>query len=105
MFKIFGSEMCPDCVACKLNFDVNNVEYEFIDINESLHNLSEFLKHRDVDPVFDHCKEINDIGLPALMRKDGSIFLDWEGYLKDLGIEPVYPDNSKTSCSIDGKGC
>ncbi len=105
MFKIYGSEMCPDCVACKMNFDTNNVEYEFIDINENLHNLSEFLKHRDVNPVFNRCKEINDIGLPALMREDGSLFLDWEGYLKECGVEVVYPDNNKTACSIDGKGC
>ena len=73
--------MCPDCRECKVNFDANNVCYEFIDINENLRNLKDFLSLRDSLPVFDHCKEINDIGLPAIVREDGSMFLDEEGYL------------------------
>ncbi len=105
MFKIYGSPMCPDCVACKENFDRYGVAYEFIDINASLRSLKEFLKHRDTNPVFDHCKEINDIGLPALMREDGSIFLDWEGYLREQGKDVIYPQASGEACSIDGKGC
>ena len=61
MLKIYGSEMCPDCVACKKNFDFYHIEYEFIDINKTLKNLKIFLKLRDTLPVFDHCKEIGDI--------------------------------------------
>ena len=47
MLKIYGSEMCPDCVACKKNFDFYHIEYEFIDINKTLKNLKIFLKQRD----------------------------------------------------------
>ena len=103
MLTVYGSPMCPDCRECKTNFDANKVEYEFIDINESLGNLSAFLKLRDSLPVFDHCKEINDIGIPALVREDGSVFLDWEGYLKEQGLPVVYKEGA--ACSIDGKGC
>ena len=78
MLKIYGSEMCPDCVACKKNFDFYHIEYEFIDINKTLRNLKDFLKLRDALPVFDHCKEIGDIGLPALVKEDGTVFLSWE---------------------------
>ncbi len=108
MFKIYGSPMCPDCRECKANFDVNNVPYEFIDINENLHNLKVFLMMRDSDPVFDHCREINDIGLPALVREDGTVFLDWETWMKENGMEVKsyeVPEPSHIACSLDRKGC
>ena len=106
MLRIYGSEMCPDCRECKKNFDANNIEYEFIDINLKLHDLADFLKLRDSLPVFDHCKEINDIGLPALIDEDGTVFLDWEGYLNKLGLPITYTElNQGAACSLDRKGC
>ena len=106
MLKIYGSEMCPDCINCKHNLDKYNIEYEFIDINKSLRDLSIFLQMRDSNPVFDHCKEINDIGLPALVKEDGEVFLNWEGYLKELGYEIDDIMNGQ-ACNINGdrKGC
>ena len=104
MFKIYGSEMCPDCIACKKNFDLYNVEYQFIDINKSLRDLKVFLDMRDHNPIFDRLKAIGDIGLPAIVSEDGTVFTDWETYLKENGHNPVYEDNGP-SCSITGKGC
>lgn len=104
MFKIYGSEMCPDCINCKASFDKYDIEYEFIDINKSLRNLKVFLDMRDKNPVFDHCKEIGDIGLPALVKEDGKVFLSWEKMLIEKGLEPL-DVCSKPSCSITGKGC
>ena len=60
MLKVYGSTMCPDCRACKANFEANGIEFEFIDINENLHNLAEFLKLRDSEPVFDKWKKVGD---------------------------------------------
>lgn len=104
MLKIYGSEMCSDCRECKKNFDLYGVEYQFIDINESLKNLKIFLDMRDHEPVFDRLKAIGDIGLPAIVREDGEVFTDWESYLKEKGHEPVYEDTA-ASCSLDRKGC
>ncbi len=104
MFKIYGSKICPDCRECKANFDANGVAYTFIDINENLGNLADFLELRDTLPVFDHCKEIGDIGLPALVREDGSVFLDWEGFLREQEMPIVYKEGGQ-ACSIDRKGC
>ena len=104
MLKIYGSPMCPDCRECKENFDANGIEYIMIDINESLRNLKEFLALRDSLSVFDHCKEIGDIGLPALVKEDGTVILDWERYLSDNGLPIVYKE-SGPACSLDGKGC
>lgn len=107
MFKIYGSEMCPDCVACKKNFDHYKVGYEFIDITKNLKNLHDFLVLRDTLPVFAHCKEAHDIGLPALVKEDGSVFLSWEKYLEENGNKVIdFSSSASTcSCSADHKGC
>ena len=34
MLKVYGSEMCPDCIDCKFNLDRNNIEYENKDITK-----------------------------------------------------------------------
>ena len=105
MILLYGSEMCPDCVNCKLNFDKFNVEYKFIDINESLRNLKDFLYYRDnYKDIFDRLIKIGDIGIPCLV--DGkNVFTDWEKYLNKLGYNDlVYESNLKT-CSLNGKGC
>ena len=104
MLKIYGNPMCPDYRECKENFDANGVKYTMIDINESLRNLKEFLALRDSLSVFDHCKEIGDIGLPALVKEDGTVILDWERYLSDNGLPIVYKE-SGPACTLDGKGC
>ena len=103
--KIYGSEMCPDCVACKKNFDYYGIPYEFIDINLSLRDLKQFLIYRDQNPIFNHCKEINDIGLPALVMDDGTITLDWEGLLKEKGLTILEKEETVEACSLDRKGC
>ena len=54
--------------------------------------------------VFNHCKEIHDIGLPALVLDNGDITLDWEGYLLKEGKEIIFKLEGN-SCSLDGKGC
>ncbi len=104
MLKVYGSSMCPDCRACKANFEANHVEFEFYDINESLHNLAEFLKLRDSEPAFDKWKKVGDIGIPGIVGEDGAAFTDWEGYLAERGLPVVYADAGQ-SCSITGKGC
>lgn len=103
MLKIYGSELCPDCIACKNNFDYYRISYEFIDVMKSLKNLKEFLIYRDSNPIFDRLKEIHDIGLPAIVKENGEVFTDWESYLKEKGLSPLI--NEHKSCSITGKGC
>ena len=95
MLKIYGSELCPDCIACKNNFDHYGIPYEFLDVMKSLKNLKDFLLYRDTSPVFDHLKAIHDIGLPAIVKENGEVFTDWETYLKkdlphlQMSISPV----------------
>lgn len=104
MLKIYGSEMCPDCTQCKKNFDANGIEYEFLDVCKSLQNLRNFLILRDSQPVFDRLKKIHDIGLPGIVKEDGTVFTDWETYLKEQGY-PVTYEQTGAACSMDHKGC
>jgi len=81
MLKIYGSMLCPDCVQCREELDRAGVEYEYLDIGDSLKNLKEFLIIRDNSSLFDSVREAGSIGIPCIMEEDGTIALDWEKYL------------------------
>ncbi len=106
MIKVYGSYKCPYCMVLKENLDRNRVTYDFVDILESLGNLGAFLALRDSDPVFDHLKAVNDIGLPALVEENGRVWTDWETWLKENNYEIFIPESSlNQTCSLDRKGC
>ncbi len=104
MIKVYSSRMCPDCRDLKKNLDRCRIGYELIDINESLKALKEFLRLRDEDPAFAPAKKGGQIGIPALVREDGSLTLDWADYLRSQGFEPFYEETGP-ACSIDSKSC
>ncbi len=103
MLKVFGSTMCPDCEIAKKNLDYYRIDYEYLDINENLKNLKEFLKIRDSSLIFDDAKKNGSIGIPLLIDNN-EITLDWENYLKSKGFTPI-KEEKKAFCSLDGKGC
>ena len=77
MIKIYGSMLCPDCVKCREDLDRAGIAYEYLDFAESLLYLKEFLKIRETSPLFEDVKKNGSIGIPCLMKEDGSITLDW----------------------------
>lgn len=81
MLKIYGSMLCPDCVDCCADLDNTNLEYEFLDFSASLKNLKEFLAIRDREPAFDAAREHGSIGIPCIVKEDGSVTLDWAEFL------------------------
>lgn len=54
--------------------------------------------------MFDVCKELGSVGIPALVLADGSVTLDWESWMQAQGL-PIVCRESAQACSIDGKGC
>lgn len=106
MLKVYGSKNCPDCRNLKLNFLKYGIEFEEIEILDSLKNLKEFLHYRDNNKeVFERLIEIGDIGIPCIINGE-DVFTDWESYLYALGFKDlIYEDSFKASCSINGKGC
>ena len=106
MIKVYGSVKCPYCMVLKENLERNRVEFDFIEILESLGNLGAFLAIRDSEPVFDHLKAVKDIGVPALIDESGKVWTDWETWLTENGLRIFIPESSLSqSCSLDRKGC
>lgn len=81
MIKIYGSMLCPDCVQCRKDLDNGGIAYEYLDFSESLLYLKEFLKIRDEDPCFEAVKANGSIGIPCILREDGTVTLDWDTFL------------------------
>lgn len=81
MLTIYGSMLCKDCVQCREDLDRAGVEYEFLDFAAELKNLKEFLKLRDEHPQFNEARAEGYIGIPCILREDGSITLAWEEYM------------------------
>ena len=78
---IYGSMMCPDCVACTEALDLAGVSYTFCDFADDLKNLKEFLVIRDQNAAFETVKKSGKIGIPCIVFPDGRITLDWESII------------------------
>lgn len=81
MLKIYGSMLCPDCVKCREQLDKAGVAYEYLDFSDQLKYLKEFLAIRDGSDLFDQARAEGGIGIPCILREDGSVTLDWEEFL------------------------
>ncbi len=81
---IIGSDLCPDCLATKEYFSKNNINYDFVEITESLQNLKAFISLRDKRAEFDSIKKEGKIGIPVIITEDS-----------DNLIFDVKPDLSK----------
>ena len=82
MLKIYGSKQCPDCVQCCQELEEAKVEFEYFDFADSLKNLKDFLNLRDTDPAFDAVRSEGKIGIPCIVREDGSLTLQWDEFTK-----------------------
>ena len=76
MIKIYGMPTCPYCDYVHEQIIGWEEEFEYINIGENIRNMSAFIRLRDTSPVFDHCKEIGDVGIPAFVFEDGRISID-----------------------------
>lgn len=81
MLKIYGSMLCPDCVQCRKDLDNAKVMYEYLDFSENLLNLKEFLKIRDENELFAPIRAEGKIGIPCIVRDNGSVTLGWEEFM------------------------
>lgn len=80
--KLYGSVLCPDCVDA---FDIlkeKNIDYDYVDINESMKTLKEFLKLRDNRDEFKEVRENSNVGIPCFLFDDGSIIFDVDKIVK-----------------------
>lgn len=80
MLTIYGSMLCKDCVACRNDLDAAGVTYEYKDFADDLLNLKEFLNLRE-SSLFDSVKAQGSIGIPCIVKPDGTVTLGWEEFL------------------------
>lgn len=81
MIKIYGCMLCKDCVQCRKELDEAKVPYEYMDFSSELVNLKEFLALRDGEAVFEAVRSDGRIGIPCIVKEDGSVTLDWQEFL------------------------
>ncbi len=82
MLKIYGTPLCPDCVKCIEELETAGVPFEYLNICENLKFMKEFLKLRDENELFADIRVNGKIGIPCIVREDGSITFEWDEFLK-----------------------
>ena len=78
---IYGSMLCKDCVQCCEELKAADVQYEFRDFKDDLMWLRIFLKMREESALFQQVKENGAIGIPCIVKEDGSVTLSWDEFL------------------------
>ena len=78
---VYGTMNCPDTVDALREYKARGVDFEFRDIDADIKTLKEFLKLRDTEDVFAEARQEHFVGVPCVVRDDGSLTLDWESLL------------------------
>ena len=72
---VFGSPLWAECKPVREYLLENKVEFDYIDITDSMRSLKIFLAFRDKDPYFDPIKKRGSVGIPTIMIGNGEKFL------------------------------
>ena len=98
---MYGTEICPDCVAAKAQLEKNPaVELDYRSITKDTATMKEFLAHRDHDKLFKPVIEGGRIGIPFFILENQIQTFDIADFLDEIQLQ-----KEKTACSIDGTGC
>ena len=82
--KYYGSKLWPACPKLKEFLSINNIEFDYIDITESMKNLKAFLKLRDKHDEFEFVRRRNGVGVPALVIDDKIVLNITEAVIESL---------------------
>ena len=75
---VYGSPLCGDCVETERVFQERGIEYEFVNITESIANLKAFLAFRDQDERFADIRGLGRVGIPFFVFSHGARTFDRE---------------------------
>lgn len=73
---MYGTELCPDCVEAIEALKNTEHEVDYRSFSLCTENIKEFLRIRDVEPMFDEIKEAGNIGIPLFVLEDGTKTFD-----------------------------
>lgn len=68
--KLFFSDKCPHCPPIISKLDELKIDYEKVNITNSMQELKEFLKLRDTEKFFEQIKAEGRVGVPTLLVED-----------------------------------
>ena len=95
---MYGTDICIDCVNDKkILVNREDIEVEFRDITKDIGTLKEFLRIRDISPIFEDVRKSGFVGIPLYILEDGTMTFEISDF---LDVESDFG-----SCSIDRKGC
>ena len=78
---VYGTRNCPDTCAALTEYNNRGIEVDFRNIDENIATLKEFLTLRDTEKIFAPVREHHGVGVPCVIKEDGSLTLDWETVL------------------------
>ncbi|MGR7952976.1 glutaredoxin domain-containing protein [Finegoldia sp. P2-F-LR] len=81
--KLYMSEKCPDCVDAIEILKNANIDYEEINITDSMKNLKEFFTYRDNRKEFESIVKDNKVGVPMITDGEKIVFFE---KLEDLRV-------------------
>lgn len=85
----YGMRQCPGCQDLKKYLEEQGMSYEFRNLAD-LRTLKSFLELRDTLPDFAEVRESHRVGIPCIVRDDGSVCLDWR---EEFGLPPEEDDD------------
>lgn len=105
MLKVYGSDLCSDCLLLKESLAFNKIEYEYIDITRKIKDLANFLALREENDLYKEVKKKKKIGIPTLVLEDKTITLDWQAYLVKNGYEVIEEIEEEKTCDLKNHSC
>lgn len=104
--KLYGSNICQDCLKAKEYLDKKSLPYTFVNITENTANLKEFLYLRDNNELYKYIKKSGRIGIPTFLFNSGALHLSLENISDEEIIEDSKKEDQNTPqaglCSFDG---
>lgn len=82
--KVIGSHLCEDTVKALGELKEKNVEFEFVNISESLEGLKKYLSIRETNKIYENVRKAGGIGIPCFELEDGTVTLDLEMVMSKL---------------------
>ncbi len=76
MIKLYGNIHWGGCEPVKELLLQSGIQFEYVEMTESIKNLKEYLKLRDFRDEFTSIKDNNKLGVPVLLYKDQLYFQD-----------------------------
>lgn len=81
----FFSSLCPDTPAFDVALQEVGVEYEAIDITQSMSNLKRFLQMRDTADAYASRRGTASVGVPVLVTANGEYLFSPEALNSRFG--------------------